>query len=73
MKKLLAALAAAVVLTFGSATIAATQDTGSTVVDEATNDSGDTGLIGLAGLLGLLGLLGLKRRNDTYDNRNRPA
>lgn len=73
MKRLLAACAAALLLTFGSASIAVAQDTGSTVVEEATDDGGDTGLIGLAGLLGLLGLLGLKRRNDTYDNRNRPA
>ncbi|HET6715008.1 MAG TPA: WGxxGxxG family protein [Actinomycetota bacterium] len=40
------------------------QDTGTDVVEEATNDNGDTGLFGLVGLLGLAGLFGLKRRDD---------
>lgn len=65
MKRFFAAVCAATVLTFGSVTVAAAQDTD--VTEEATNDQGDTGLIGLAGLLGLLGLLGL-RRNDRDRN-----
>jgi MYXO-CTERM domain-containing protein len=67
MKRMLAALMAAVVLTLGGVSVAIAQDTDTDteeVVEEATNDEGDTGLIGLAGLLGLLGLFGLKRRDD---------
>lgn len=66
MKRVLAALMAAVVLSLGGVSVAVAQDTGTDeVAQEATNDEGDTGLFGLAGLLGLLGLLGLKRRDDT--------
>ena len=61
MKKSIAAISAALLLTFGAASVAHAQDT--TVTEEATNDQGDTGLIGLVGLLGLAGLFGLKRRD----------
>jgi MYXO-CTERM domain-containing protein len=64
MKRALTAITAALVLTLGSASVATAQDTGTEVVDEATNDDGDTGLFGLVGLLGLAGLFGLKRRDD---------
>jgi MYXO-CTERM domain-containing protein len=66
MKKLLAIMMMAAVLSLGSVSIAAAQDTGSSTVTttESSNDEGDTGMWGLAGLLGLLGLLGLKRRDD---------
>jgi MYXO-CTERM domain-containing protein len=60
MKKSIAAIATAALLTFGGASVAHAQDT--TVTEEATNDQGDTGMIGLLGLLGLAGLFGLKRR-----------
>lgn len=64
MKRALTAIAAALVLTLGTASVATAQDTGTEVVEEATNDDGDTGLLGLIGLLGLAGLFGLKRRDD---------
>ena len=70
MKRLFATLMAAVVLSLGGVSIASAQDTGTDVVEEATNDNGDTGLFGLIGLLGLAGLFGLKRRDDrTYVGR----
>ena len=72
MKRALAAFATAVLLMFGSASVAMAQDTDTSVAEEATNDEGDTGLFGLIGLLGLAGLLGLKRRDhDTTYDRNR--
>ena len=60
MKRFIAATSAAVLLTFGTASLASAQED---VTEEATNDEGDTGLIGLAGLLGLAGLFGLARRD----------
>ena len=74
MRRALAAISAAIVLSLGSASIATAQDTSTDVVEEATNDNGDTGLIGLVGLLGLAGLFGLKRRDDhrvDHDMTNR--
>lgn len=70
MRRALTAITAALVLSLGTASVATAQDTGTDVVEEATNDDGDTGLIGLAGLLGLVGLFGLKRRND-HNQRDR--
>ena len=70
MRRALAAISAAIVLSLGSASIATAQDTSTDVVDEATNDNGDTGLIGLVGLLGLAGLFGLKRRDDHHVDRD---
>ena len=64
MKRALTAITAALVLSLGTASVATAQDTGTDVVEEATNDNGGTGLFGLIGLLGLAGLLGLKRRDD---------
>lgn len=64
MKRALTAITAALVLSLGTASVATAQDTGTDVVEEATNDNGDTGLFGLVGLLGLAGLFGLKRRDD---------
>ena len=69
MKRALTAITAALVLSLGTASVATAQDTGTDVVEEATNDDGDTGLFGLVGLLGLAGLFGLKRRDD--DRRDR--
>jgi MYXO-CTERM domain-containing protein len=70
VKRLSVTLMAAVALSLGGISVAAAQDTGTDVVEEATNDSGDTGLFGLLGLLGLAGLFGLKRRDDrTYVGR----
>lgn len=66
MKRFLAALMAAAVLTLGSVSVAIAQDT----TTEETSDGGDMGLWGLAGLLGLAGLAGLKRRDDDH-NRTR--
>lgn len=72
MKRAIAATAAAILFTFGSASAVMAQDT-DTVTEEATNDDGDTGLFGLIGLLGLAGLAGLKRRDrDTTYTRNAP-
>jgi len=70
MKRTIGAIAAAVLLTFGSANVALAQDT-DTVTEEATNDDGDTGLFGLIGLLGLAGLAGLKRRDRDVTPYNR--
>ena len=70
MKRALTAITAALVLTLGTVSVATAQDTGTDVVEEATNDEGDTGLFGLVGLLGLAGLFGLKRRDD-YVQRDR--
>ena len=64
MKRALTAIAAALVLSLGTVSVAAAQDSGTNVVEEATNDNGDTGLLGLLGLIGLAGLFGLKRRDD---------
>lgn len=64
MKRALTAVTAALVLSLGTVPVATAQDTGTDVVEEATNDDGDTGLFGLIGLLGLAGLFGLKRRDD---------
>lgn len=64
MKRALTAITAALVLSLGTVSVAAAQDTGTDVVEEATNDDGDTGLLGLLGLVGLAGLFGLKRRDD---------
>lgn len=64
MRRALTAIAAALVLSLGTASVAGAQDTGTDVAQEATNDDGDTGLLGLLGLVGLAGLFGLKRRND---------
>ena len=64
MKRVLTAITAALVLSLGTVSVAAAQDTGTDVVEEATNDDGDTGLLGLLGLVGLAGLFGLKRRDD---------
>ena len=70
MRRALTAIAAALVLSLSTASVAAAQDTGTDVVEEATDDNGDTGLFGLAGLLGLVGLFGLKRRDD-HSRRDR--
>ena len=70
MKRALTAITAALVLSLGTASLATAQDTGTDVVEEATNDNGVTGLFGLVGLLGLAGLFGLKRiRRDRTDIR----
>jgi MYXO-CTERM domain-containing protein len=78
MKKSLAGLALAGLVTFGSAPIAMAQTqpqvqpAQQTTVDTESDDSGKWGLLGLLGLLGLGGLAGLKRR-DRYDDRTRVA
>src|SRR5687767_5315304 len=58
MKRALTAITAALVLSLSTVSVATAQDTGTDVVEEATNDDGDTGLFGLLGLLGLAGLFG---------------
>ena len=71
MRRALAAISTAIVLSLGSASIATAQDTSTDVVEEATDDNGDTGLFGLLGLLGLAGLFGLKRRDDHHHRVDR--
>ena len=68
MKRLLATLMTAVLLSISGVSVAVAQDTST----EQTSDSGDTGMWGLAGLLGLAGLYGLKRRDDDRNTRPRP-
>jgi MYXO-CTERM domain-containing protein len=71
MKRFIAATSAAVLLTFGTASVVSAQED---LTEEATNDEGDTGLIGLAGLLGLAGLFGLVRRDrDRSTHRDRDS
>ena len=65
MKRVLAALMAAVVLSLGGVSVANAQDT----TTEESSDDGDMGIWGLAGLLGLAGLAGLKRRDDDPNRR----
>lgn len=65
MKRVFAALMAAVVLSLGGVSVAVAQDT----TTEASSDDGDMGIWGLAGLLGLAGLAGLKRRDDDPNRR----
>jgi len=72
MKRAIAATAAAILFTFGSASAVMAQDT-DTVTEEATNDDGDTGLFGLIGLIGLAGLAGLKRRDRDVTTYKRPV
>ena len=65
MRRVLRLFGLIVVLSFGSAGIAASQEDAATTgadVEEADDDDG-AGNLGLAGLLGLLGLAGLKRRD----------
>ena len=75
MKKALAGLALASLLTMGSAPIALAQDSAQQdTVQQAqadtdnNDDGGKWGLLGLLGLVGLAGLAGLKRR-DRHDYR----
>lgn len=67
MKRLLATLMTAVVLSISGVSVAVAQDT----TTEETSDSGDKGMWGLAGLLGLAGLAGLKRHDDDRDRSPR--
>ena len=68
MRKSIAALGLATVLTFGGGSFAFAQN--DVVAQAEAEDDGDnTGLWGLAGLLGLAGLAGLKRRDDGRNSR----
>ena len=73
MRKPLAAVGLATVLTLGAGSSALAQSSAEVVAqaDAANDDDADnTGLWGLLGLLGLAGLAGLKRRDD---DRHRPV
>jgi MYXO-CTERM domain-containing protein len=74
MRRAIAAVGLASVLTFGGATAAMAAPNSfvaQTDVSTDDDDGGDAGLWGLLGLLGLAGLAGLKRRdtNRNYDTR----
>ena len=66
MRKSVAALGMATVLTLGGGSLASAQTSDNAVAQSEmdSEESDNTGLWGLLGLVGLAGLAGLKRRDD---------